>query len=102
MEWPQAKYANSGDVHVAYWIVGGGPVDVVFVPEWITFIEALWSVPSYERLWERLGSFGRLILTDARAVALRTQRPSRTEPPSNTQSTTWSRCWTPSVLLGRS
>jgi class 3 adenylate cyclase/pimeloyl-ACP methyl ester carboxylesterase len=66
VEWPQAKYANTGDLHVAYWTVGDGPVDIVFVPEWITFIEALWSVPSYERLWERLGSIGRLILTDAR------------------------------------
>ena len=53
-------------MHVAYWTVGDGPVDLVFVPEWITFIEALWSVPSYARLWERLGSIGRLILTDAR------------------------------------
>ena len=53
-------------MHVAYWTVGDGPVDLVFVPEWITFIEALWSVPSYERLWDRLGSIGRLILTDAR------------------------------------
>jgi pimeloyl-ACP methyl ester carboxylesterase len=66
VEWPPASYAKTGDLHVAHWTVGDGPVDIVFVPDWITFIEALWSVPSYERLWERLGSIGRLILTDAR------------------------------------
>ena len=66
MDWPRAKYAKSGDSHLAYWVVGDGPSDLVFVPDWITLVEASWFVPNYERLWERLGSVGRLILTDAR------------------------------------
>lgn len=66
MEWPPAKYAKSDDTLIAYWAVGDGPVDIVFVPDWVTLIEATWNLPNYERLWERLGSLGRLILTDAR------------------------------------
>ena len=66
MDWPAAKYAKSGDLHIAYWVVGDGPFDLLFVPDWITLVEATWFVPNYEQLWERLGSVGRLILTDAR------------------------------------
>jgi hypothetical protein len=58
VEWPPASYAKTGDLHVAYWTVGDGPVDIVSVPDWITFIEALWSVPSYERYRSGSGQSG--------------------------------------------
>ena len=62
----QAQYAKNGDVHIAYQVVGEGPINILPVPDWVISIEASWSWEGYERLWERLGSFGRLILTDAR------------------------------------
>ena len=63
---PDAIYAKNGDVHLAYQVLGDGPIDIVFVPDWVTVMEASWGIEGYQRLWERLSSFGRLILTDAR------------------------------------
>ena len=42
---PETKYAKSGDVHIAYQVVGDGPVDLVFVPGWITHVELSWDEP---------------------------------------------------------
>src|SRR5881409_456845 len=35
----QTKYAKSGDVHIAYQIVGDGPIDLVIVPGWASNVE---------------------------------------------------------------
>lgn len=29
---PETRYAKSGDVHIAYQVIGSGPFDLVFVP----------------------------------------------------------------------
>jgi len=42
---PETRYAKSGDVHIAYQVVGDGPVDLVFVPGWITHVELSWDEP---------------------------------------------------------
>jgi hypothetical protein len=39
----ETRYALSGDVHIAYQVVGEGPIDLVFVPAWISHLEALWE-----------------------------------------------------------
>ncbi|HUC38246.1 MAG TPA: alpha/beta hydrolase [Acidimicrobiales bacterium] len=67
IEPPATRYAETADgVHVAYQVVGDGPIDILIVPDWVTVIEASWNWEGYPRLWERLGTLGRLILTDAR------------------------------------
>ncbi len=38
---PQTRYARSGDLHIAYQVVGDGPIDLVYVPSWISAGRAL-------------------------------------------------------------
>lgn len=68
MELPEPKYALNGDIHLAYLVIGDGPVDIVVVPDWVTFIEASGTIDGVNELWERLGALGRLVLTDARGM----------------------------------
>ncbi len=68
---PETRYAKTADgVHVAYQVVGDGPVDMVFVMGWVTNVEAMWEDPGFARFLERLASFSRLILFDKRGVGL--------------------------------
>lgn len=67
---PETRYARNGDVHLAYQVVGEGPHDVVFVPNWLSHIEHLWEEPGVRRFLERIASFSRLILFDRRGTGL--------------------------------
>jgi pimeloyl-ACP methyl ester carboxylesterase len=66
VEVPESRYAKSGDVHLAYEVVGDGPVDVVVVPDWVLNVEVSWGLEPYRRVWDRFASFARLVLFDAR------------------------------------
>jgi pimeloyl-ACP methyl ester carboxylesterase len=66
----RTRYARSGDVSIAYQVVGDGPLDLVFVPGWISNVEAAWEEPGYRRFLDRLASFSRLILFDKRGTGL--------------------------------
>jgi len=72
---PETKYAKSGDVHIAYQVVGDGPVDVVLVPGWITHVELGWDDPAEAAFRRRLASFSRLILFDKRGTGLSDRVP---------------------------
>jgi pimeloyl-ACP methyl ester carboxylesterase/class 3 adenylate cyclase len=67
---PQTRYARSGDVNIAYQVVGEGPRDLVLVPGWLSNIEVFWEDPRVTRFLERLASFSRLILFDKRGTGL--------------------------------
>jgi pimeloyl-ACP methyl ester carboxylesterase len=67
---PAIRYAMSGDVHVAYQVVGDGPVDIVFVEGAFSNRHVMWEEPSYRRFVERLGSFARVLLFDKRGMGL--------------------------------
>ena len=67
---PQIRYTQSGDVNIAYQIVGSGPVDLVVVPGWISNLEVYWEEPNWVRFTERLASFARVILFDKRGTGL--------------------------------
>ena len=67
---PETRYARSGDVHIAYQVVGDGPRDLVLVPGWISNVEVFWDEPVVARFLERLASFARLILFDKRGTGL--------------------------------
>ena len=62
------KYAHNGDVHIAYQVVGDGPIDLVYIPGWVSHVEAAWSVPRYAWFLEQLASFSRLIVMDKRGT----------------------------------
>ena len=72
---PQTRYARSGDVSIAYQVVGDGPIDLVYVPGWISNVEMAWEEPSYARFLRRLASFSRLILFDKRGTGLSDRVP---------------------------
>jgi class 3 adenylate cyclase len=70
MPQPETQYARSGDLNIAYQVVGDGPVDLVYVPGWVSNVEMAWDDPAMARLFERLSSFSRLILFDKRGTGL--------------------------------
>jgi DNA-binding winged helix-turn-helix (wHTH) protein/pimeloyl-ACP methyl ester carboxylesterase/class 3 adenylate cyclase len=70
MRIPETKYAQSGDVNIAYQIIGNGPLDLVFVMGWISHLEYFWREPSFARFLRRLAMFSRLILFDKRGTGL--------------------------------
>jgi pimeloyl-ACP methyl ester carboxylesterase len=69
------RYAKSGDVHIAYQVTGDGPLDLVFVPGFVSHLEAEWSNPARSRFIERLSSFSRLIRFDKRGTGLSDRVP---------------------------
>lgn len=70
MEPPETSYTRSGDVYIAYQILGEGPRDLVYVAEFWNSIETQWEEPSFARFLQRLSSFGRLICFDQRGTGL--------------------------------
>jgi pimeloyl-ACP methyl ester carboxylesterase len=67
---PETRYAKSGDVNIAYQVVGDGPFDLVYVPGWVSNVELFWEKSKPARLLERLASFSRLILFDKRGTGM--------------------------------
>ncbi len=67
---PQTRYAKSGDVSIAYQVIGEGPIDLVLVPGWVSNIDVFWEEPRLARMLTRLASFSRLILFDKRGTGL--------------------------------
>jgi len=67
---PETRYARSGELHIAYQVVGEGPMDLVWVPGWISNVEHYWEEPTVVRYFERLASFSRLILFDRRGTGV--------------------------------
>ena len=78
---PKTRYARSGDVNIAYQTAGKGPIDLVYVPGWVSNIETAWEDPHVSRFLERLASFSRLILFDKRGTGL-SDRVSTSELPT--------------------
>jgi pimeloyl-ACP methyl ester carboxylesterase len=66
---PETRYARSGDVRIAYQVVGDGPLDLVFVPGFISNLDLVWE-SAYAHFFTRLAAFSRLILFDKRGTGL--------------------------------
>ncbi len=82
---PQTRYAMSGDVHVAYQVLGDGPVDLVCVPGWISNIELTWSHPWVASYYRSLASFSRVILFDKRGTGASDRVPDDEVPTLETR-----------------
>jgi pimeloyl-ACP methyl ester carboxylesterase len=67
---PEIRYARSGDVHIAYTVVGKGPLDLVLVEGYVTHLDVMWEQPGYRRWVRRLASFARVIRFDKRGMGL--------------------------------
>ncbi len=67
---PETKYAKSGEVNIAYQVVGDGPFDLVLAPGYVSHVEYAWEEPMLARFLQRLGSISRLIMFDKRGTGL--------------------------------
>jgi pimeloyl-ACP methyl ester carboxylesterase len=67
---PTTRYARSGDLAIAYQVVGSGDMDLVMAPGFVSHLDWAWQEPSLQRFLERLASFSRLVLFDKRGTGL--------------------------------
>jgi class 3 adenylate cyclase len=74
----EVEFARSGDVTIAYRVVGNGPVDLVYVQGAFTHLDVYWELPAFRRYCERLGEFCRLILFDKRGMGMSDRVPGAT------------------------
>ena len=66
----EVSYARSGEVRIAYQVLGDGPVDLVLVHGWVCTFQPGWEYPKLADFYRRLASMGRLILFDKRGTGL--------------------------------
>jgi pimeloyl-ACP methyl ester carboxylesterase/DNA-binding winged helix-turn-helix (wHTH) protein len=74
-EIPRTRYARSGDINIAYQVLGDGPIDLVFVMGWVSHLDYFWTEPSFADFLRRLSRFSRLILFDKRGTGLSDRVP---------------------------
>ena len=67
---PEVRYARSGNLRIAYQVVGSGPLDLVFVPGFTSNIDLFWEMPEWADFFSRRAAFSRLILFDKRGTGL--------------------------------
>jgi class 3 adenylate cyclase/pimeloyl-ACP methyl ester carboxylesterase len=64
------RYAKNGGTAIAYQVLGDGPTDLVFVPDYISNLVYAWESPQWRSFYERLAQSFRLILFDKRGTGL--------------------------------
>jgi pimeloyl-ACP methyl ester carboxylesterase len=79
---PETRWAKTDDgVHIAYQVVGEGPLDLVLVPLGGNHVELGWEVAAFARVYRRLASFSRMIRFDPRGTGM-SDPLGRSEQPS--------------------
>jgi len=82
---PRTQYARSGKVNIAYQVTGEGPLDLVYVPGWVSHVELRWQDPDIARFLRRLASFSRLITFDKRGTGMSDRVPDDQLPALETR-----------------
>jgi DNA-binding SARP family transcriptional activator/pimeloyl-ACP methyl ester carboxylesterase len=72
---PPIRYVRSGEVSIAYQVVGEGPPDLLMIPGWISHLALDWEEPTWVDWCERMTSFARLIRFDKRGTGLSDRPP---------------------------
>jgi pimeloyl-ACP methyl ester carboxylesterase len=67
---PETQFAKNGDLSIAYQVVGDGPVDLVFVPGFMSHVELNWEYLFASAPLDRLSRFARLVVFDKRGSGL--------------------------------
>lgn len=67
---PKTKYTKSGDFNIAYQVIGEGPLDILYIPGWVSNIDMMWVEPRLAAFLTRLSLFARLIIFDKRGTGL--------------------------------
>ena len=91
------RYARSGELNIAYQVVGEGPLDLVYVPGFVSNVELMWEEPGYAAFLDRLATFSRLIIFDKRGTGLSDPVSNDASPPSKSGWTTSAPSWMRSV-----
>ena len=69
-ELPNTRYALSGDVNIAFQVMGDGPIDIILVPGIVSHVEFLHEFPGYTGFLHRLATFARVVTFDKRGQGL--------------------------------
>ncbi len=69
-ETPDINYATNGDLSIAYTVRGSGPIDLLYVPGFVSHLGILFGNEAAARFWDRISSFSRLIAFDKRGQGL--------------------------------
>src|SRR5580704_7406124 len=69
-EMPSTRYVKSDDVYIAYQVLGEGSFDLMFVPGFVSNVEAIWQSQNRSTFFRSLGSFCRVILFDKRGTGM--------------------------------
>ena len=72
----RTQYIKSGPYNIAYQVVGEGPFDLLWIPEFVSHLELAWEEPLLARFLARLASFSRLILFDKRGTGMSDRVPA--------------------------
>ena len=86
MEMPETRYARTSDgVHIAYQVLGDGPVDFIYIAPWVSHVEFRWKEPRYASYLRRIASFSRLIMFDKRGMGMSDPVPIDQLPDADTR-----------------
>ena len=77
---PPVRYARSGELNIAYQVVGDGPADLLMIPGWFSHLALDWEEPSWVRWCERLASFARVVRFDKRGTGMSDRPPGIPTP----------------------
>lgn len=67
---PPTRYARTEEGSIAFQAFGDGPLDLVFITNWVTNVEVMWEEPSLARFFERLAGFARVLVFDKRGTGV--------------------------------
>jgi pimeloyl-ACP methyl ester carboxylesterase len=67
---PETRYARSGEVNIAYQVMGDGPTDIIMVPGFVSHVEFSHELPGYTAFLRRLSAFARVVTFDKRGQGL--------------------------------
>jgi class 3 adenylate cyclase len=70
MDGGDVRYAISGDVEIAWTLTGSGPIDIVYVPGFISHLDLARELPVFGSLFGRLDRIGRVLTFDKRGTGL--------------------------------
>ena len=67
---PDTQFARSGDVDIAYQVIGEGDRDLVMTMGWVTNLDVMWELPELAGFLDSLSRLGRLVIFDKRGTGL--------------------------------
>jgi class 3 adenylate cyclase len=77
---PETRYARSGDLHVAYQLIGEQGLDIVVLTQWFSNVDSQWDLPPLASFMRRLAAFGKVVTFDKRGTGLSDPVPASALP----------------------